>query len=162
MALNEYKIRKANTNDIEGIIQIIEKRCKWFKEKGINQWEYYLEVYDKSYFKSQIKTNKLYVALKDNQIVGLYLLKEDDFYWNDDVSAFYLHHLATDINCKGLGKVLLDDAIKKCQKYHKKYLRLDCLKENEKLNEYYKLKGFKYISSGEDEYYKYNLYELEI
>ncbi len=162
MQLKEYKIRKANIKDIEGIIQIIENRCKWFKEKGINQWEYYLEVYDKNYFKSQIMTNKLYVALKENLLVGLYLLKEEDSYWNDNTSAFYLHHLVTDINCKGLGKILLDNAVEKCQKYHKKYLRLDCLKENEKLNEYYKEKGFKYVSSGEDEYYKYNLYELKI
>lgn len=143
---------------LKEIFKLLRNVVNGLKKKELINGNNILEVYDKNYFKSQVMTNKLYVTSKDNPIVGLYLLKEDDSYWNDNAPAFYLHHLATEVNCK----VLLDDAIKKCQKYHKKYLRLDCLKENDKLNEYYKSKGFKYVSSGCDEYYKYNLYELEI
>ena len=43
-----------------------------------------------------------------------------------------------------------------------KYLRLDCLRFNEKLNEIYEEHGFKLVRYGKNERYSYSLRELKI
>ena len=61
----------------------------------------------------------------------------------DDV--VYIHHLATDINYKGLGSHMLNQIKEIALKEGKKSIRLDNINTNEKLNEYYEKNGFKQI-----------------
>lgn len=138
------KIEIAKENDIETIHDLIVKRCKWFDENNIKQWDMsYAKRYDKDYFKNQINTNLMYIAKYDETIAGCMLLKnKDEDYWQDDEPSYYIHHLATDILYKGIGKSLINFAINKARNDNKEYLRLDCFKSNIKLNNYYKNLGF--------------------
>ena len=91
------------------------------------------------------------------------LLKEEDKnYWNNNDSSYYIHHLATTINLKGIGKTLINYAIEQCKINNKKYLRLDCYQESKFLNEYYKKMGFNKVGSGTDGNYNFNLWEIVI
>lgn len=117
----------------------------------------YAKRYDKDYFKNQINTNLMYVAKYDETIAGCMLLKnKDEDFWQDGEPSYYIHHLATDILYKGIGKSLINFAINKARNDNKEYLRLDCFKSNIKLNNYYKNLGF------EEKGYTYNLWEFKI
>ncbi len=110
-----------------------------------------------------MKINKLLVAKFDNKVCGVMLLKDEDKdYWNTDDHSYYIHHLATDINLKGVGKKLIDYAKEQCRINNKKYLRLDCYQESEFLNNYYQKIGFNKVGSGTEENYSYNLWEMKI
>lgn len=158
------KIEIAKENDIETIQDLIVKRCKWFDENNIKQWDMsYAKRYDKDYFKNQINTNLMYVGKYDETIAGCMLLKnKDEDYWQDDEPSYYIHHLATDILYKGIGKSLINFAINKARNDNKKYLRLDCFKSNIKLNNHYKNLGFEEKGAGKIGEYTYNLWEFKI
>jgi len=159
------RIEKAKIEDLDAIHKLIYNRCLWFAEKRVKGWniEFYPNKYDKNYFLKQMKINKLVVAKFNNKICGVMLLKDEDKdYWNNDTSSYYIHHLATDINFKGIGKKLIDYAKEQCKINNKKYLRLDCYQESEFLNNYYKKIGFNKVGSGIEDNYNYNLWEMKI
>lgn len=136
-----------------------------FFNNGIIGWnvESYPKKYNQDYFKEQMKINKLFVAKNHNKIRGVMLLKEEDInFWFDNKTSYYIHHLATDTNIKGVGKALLNYAIEECKKDNKEYLRLDCFRESIFLNGYYKEFGFNNFGSGMIGNYNYNLWEMKI
>lgn len=162
---NKIEITLANINDLKDIHQILVGRCIWLNDHGIKQWNQnnYPKKYSINYFSEQMKINKLFVAKDNKSVVGVMLLKnEDKTYWQDDKQAYYIHHLATNSNYKGIGIELIKFAIKEAKLNNKDYLRLDCVKSNLKLNNYYKLLGFKIVGFGKYGSYYYNLLELKI
>ena len=161
----DYKIRKAKIEDLDAIYRLVYERCLWFSKKGFKGWEKssYLNNYGKSYFSEQMKINKLFVLKLNNEICGSMLLKDkDEDYWGNDDSSYYIHHLVTDVNSRGIGKILLSYAIEQCKINNKKYLKLDCYQESKFLNEYYSKLGFNYAGSGTKKDYNYNLWEIPI
>ena len=97
-----YNIEKAKEDDLEEYYKIILSRCKWFEDNKINQWKIhsYPVRFDVSYFKKQMKENKLFIAKKDGVVVGGFLLKEKDYdYWSDcDKVKAYSIDYTQDIN----------------------------------------------------------------
>lgn len=147
-----YSIQLAEKNDLEDFHKIIVSRCKWLESNKINQWKTlsYPVRYNIPYFEKQMEENKLFVVKKGKSILGGFLLKEEDSkYWSDcnKVKAYYIHHFATKIGEKGLGKIMIAFAIKEAKKNKKEYLRLDCVAHNQKLNNYYQELGFEYIGN---------------
>lgn len=153
----------AEKEDIQAIMHILEERCNWFKENGIDQWaNNYLEKYNEDYFNDVMKNHKLYVVKQKNKVIGVFLLKENDkIYWNNEDFAYYIHHLATKIGYTGIGTKILNFIEKLAKENSKKYIRLDCKKSNVELNRYYQKQGFIYKGSGEEPY-SHNLWEKEI
>lgn len=156
-------IRLAKQEDIQDIMNIIKERCDWFKENNIDQWaNNYLGKYNENYFNEVMQLHKLYVVKQNNEVIGVFLLKETDkTYWENDDNAYYIHHLATKIGYTGIGTKIINFIEKLAEKNSKKYIRLDCKKNNIKLNQYYQKQGFIYKGSGEKTY-SYNLWEKEI
>lgn len=160
-----YKIVIAQVEDLYFIHKLIIDRCLWFSEHKIKGWNIddYPDTYNIDYFKKEMQTNKLYVLKIDNKICGAMLLKELDCkYWSDNASAYYIHHLTTSINQKGIGKVLINYAIECCKKAGKEFLRLDCYQDSAFLNEYYQKIGFIKVGNGIKGSYEFNLYEMKI
>lgn len=156
-------IRLAEKKDIQSILNIIKQRCDWFKENNISQWSnYYLKKYDENYFGEVMQKYKLYVVEQQNEVIGVFLLKEEDkTYWPNDDSAYYIHHLATKLGYPGIGEKIIRFIEKLAKENAKKYIRLDCRKSNLELNAYYKRQGFQYKGSGAKPY-SHNLWEKEV
>lgn len=160
-----YKILLATKDDIEKFHKIIISRCNWLAEKNVNQWKVtsYPIRYSIDYFKEQI--NNLYIIKNNDEVLGGFLLKDnDEKYWSDsnDVNAYYIHHLATKIGIKGLGKSLIEYAINKSKQDNKDFLRLDCVAHNKKLNEYYKQLGFVYSGEIQIKNWSENLWQIKL
>lgn len=148
-------IELATENDIPAIIEILKQRCEWFKNNNIEQWGqwYYTELYNIEYFTEMIKTCGLYVAKQEDKVVGAFLLKtEDVVYWKDNKKAYYIHHLVTKIGYPNLGLEMLEFIEDLAKKNSLNCLRLDCMKTNIKLNEYYQKRGFECKGEGEEPY----------
>lgn len=160
----EDKISLALETDLEQINQLYIKRIKWFNDHNIKQWsERYAYIYDVSYLKEQMKINQLYVVKNDGIVLGSMLLKNDDNQiWSSNDNAYYIHHLVTDINVRGVGVQLIKFAIKKCIDDGKDYLRLDTVSKNIWLNDYYKKLGFEFYGYKEMKGGAENLWQMKI
>lgn len=143
------QIRLAKVEDLEKIMNIINKRIDWMNKNNIKQWNVhgYLDVYTYEYFEEKIRKEHFYVATKDNVIVGAVALFEEDKCWDDDVKALYIHNLVGDINTKGVGEFLLKFAEEVAENRGIHTLRLDCQIDNEVLNNYYERLGYKIVGT---------------
>ena len=160
----KYKILLAIEEDLEQINKLYVDRLQWFNENNIEQWgNKYPDKYDVLYLKEQLKINKLYVVKNANKVIGSMLLKsEDSKYWEDSANAYYIHHLVTDINTRGIGLELIEFAIQQCINDKKQYLRLDTVSKNNWLSEYYKKLGFEFFGTKELKGGVENLWQMKI
>lgn len=157
-------IKLATENDIPIILEIIKERCDWFLKNNFEQWGnwYYEDLYNESYFLNAMKKYNLYIVKNNTEIIGLFLLKyENDLYWNDKQPAIYLDHFVTKLGNPRLGEKILEFIKNIAKEKNLKYLRLECMRINPKINEYYQMHGFKNKGEG-DEPYEYRLWEMEI
>ena len=157
-------IELATQNDIPGILEILKQRCEWFKQNEIDQWGdwYYTELYDMDYFIKMMKIYKLYVVKQNAEVAGAFLLKtEDENYWNDNKKAYYIHHFVTKLGYPNLGTEILNFIQNLAKQNSIDCLRLDCMKTNKKLNEYYRNHGFENKGKGEEPY-PHKLWERKV
>ena len=99
-----------------------------------------------------IEGGEMYLAVLDGQPVGTFALQWSDRETWGDVpdDAGYVHGLAIrrDFAGTGLGREMLRRAEQMVSLAERTYLRLDCVADNEALNEYYRRAGFVYRGSG--------------
>ncbi len=144
----DFIFRKASTDEVLKVFQLVQDRILWMDEKGIRQWNVtaYLERFPFCYYEQKQADGEMYVLEEKatKQIVCGAVLKEEDDRWPDDVegSAYYLHNFATDINKPGVGKVFLRLAELHAATMGKQYFRLDCAVDNAFLNRYYDAQGY--------------------
>lgn len=159
------KIQLAKENEIPEILEIIKERCDWFEKNKIDQWGswYYEDLYNEKYFKKMIKKYPLYIIKKEDEIIGTFLLKNEDdkTHWISPKNSYYLWHFVTKIGNPGLGEKILEFIENLARENQIKYLRLECMRSNPKINEYYQNHGFENKGEG-DEPYEYSLWEKEI
>ena len=93
------------------------------------------------------------------------MLKEKDYdYWSDcdNVKAYYIHHFVAKIGENGLGKIMIDFAQKEAKKNKKEYLRLDCVSDNKKLNNYYQKLNFENVGSIQIKNWSEDLWQIKL
>lgn len=156
--MNErYKFRLAQEKNIADVLCLIRKRIRWMDNCGIEQWNKtnYLECYPKKYFADCMLKNKLYVLSEKEfgEIVGAVVLSDSDKWWEDEIPAYYIHNLVTELEAKGAGAVIIKQCEEIAIEHGKSKLRLDCQRANVKLNRYYENLGFSYIGEARDGLY---------
>ena len=160
-----YDFRLAKNNEIDTIYSLYEKRIQWMDHTGIQQWNTtnYLAVYPVSYYAERQKSEELYVLCREGIIIGAVVLLQSDMRWMKEAHspAFYVHNLVTEPSIKGAGKIILSEAEKVASSKGMKFIRLDCAVDNEFLNEYYDLMGYKLAGHCEDGHYIGNKREKE-
>lgn len=144
----KYVLKPAKAAELEDIFALYARRVSWMGEVGIHQWNDtdYMEVYPLSYYREHQEKGRLYVYKDEaNCIAGAAALLEQDGRWDDaeDVPAYYLHHLATDVGAeRGIGKDILALCESIAAEQGKRYMRLDCAVDNDFLKNYYGEKGY--------------------
>lgn len=139
----------AREQDLEAVYSLIRERIRWMDEKGLGQWNKvdYFGVYPESYFREAMADKRLYVLRGEDGegVAGAAVISDADAFWPEDgESALYLHNLVTDVReaGKGLGDMMLWFCEVLARTRGRSYMRLDCAKDNAKLNTYYALRGF--------------------
>lgn len=157
----EYKLELASIGDIDSVLELYSERIKWFKDNSIKQWTNYLDNNPKSVFIEKITNKEYYVVKNNNKIIAGFELSTNRKGWTDTTPAYYICKLVTKVGYKNIGGFIFKECEKMAIKNGKKYLRLDCIKKNKKLNDIYKGHGFKFMGYGRNEQYGYDYVSWE-
>ena len=147
MAIVKYIFRPLRVREVGQMFDLIMSRVAWMDEVGIRQWNVtkYDECYPMSYYEEHARAGRIMI-LEDAQtaeLLAVGLLKEEDERWADDGEpAFYLHHFATKIGHKGIGREYIHRAEAYAKMRGKHYFRLDSAIDNENLTKYYTNLGY--------------------
>ncbi|GIP56692.1 N-acetyltransferase [Paenibacillus woosongensis] len=158
-------VRPALHEEAPIILDLWQNSARWLNSKGIYQWrpEYFnLE----QVLEFMNDGSDVYLAEWNNEIVGTYILTwSDPFIWQelDNSESGYIHRFAVHREYRGLdiGKYLLKNAEQQIRLKGKTWIRLDCMAENPRLNQYYRDCGFQYIRRIDGEGWSANLYEKQ-
>ena len=136
----------AENRDLEDIIKLICKRIEWMDERGLHQWNEtnYLNIYNICYFESLIEKGEMYVLKLEDEVVAAVALFDSDARWKYDEhrESFYVHHLVTSTQYPGVGTILLEQCEQMAVRHGKCSMRLDCQKDNDRLNAFYESLGY--------------------
>lgn len=158
-----YKIKKATTEDVNVIINMLKQIAQWMKDKDINQWKFLLDGGDDEEIEQAILNNETYIVLKDRDIVATFTLLAEQSEWDREIwgidissKSLYLHRLAIypAYMGKGIGKSVLTWIENNVQ--DKDYIKLDCVANNPKLNNFYRTNNFELVGlvAGHSKYQK--------
>ena len=154
-----YIFKEASYEHLEAIYDLINMRINWMNEVGIKQWNVtdYWGRYPEEYYQHLIDIHELYILLEDDKLLAMAALFTSDIRWpNNDIDAFYVHHLATNPGDKGIGRVMLKEIENYAKTIKKVAIRLDCATNNPTLNTYYESQGYIYKGTCKDRLYEGN------
>ena len=166
--METYIFEAAKPQDLDAVCSLIQQRIDWMDAVGIRQWNVtkYWEVYPRTYYAEHIDAGRLYVLRRaaDHQVVCMAALLEQDPRWTEgtDTPAYYVHHLAADVQVRGAGRTLLSEAEALARRMGKAALRLDCSVDNDVLNRYYESQGYRLAGACIDGVYTGNLREKRL
>lgn len=165
--MNSFKslhIQKASLDNLQMVISLLKECAKWMKDGNIDQWRFLLEGGEDPEIKSAIERNETYTVMTNEQLVATFTLSPQQTEWDvhifgeDEVdNCLYLHRLAVSPSFmnKGLGKEILNwIELNAKEKHDKDYIKLDCVANNRKLNQFYVDNGFQYLGES-DRHSKY-------
>ncbi|MFC4556763.1 GNAT family N-acetyltransferase [Virgibacillus kekensis] len=167
-----FQLRQANREDLDRILELLVQAAEWLQTKKTTQWDYYLTNLEDNTKEVQesIKNSGTYLVEHEGKAIATITLEDSPNDWDTDIwgedihddGVVYLHRIVVhrDYAGRGIGKQLIDWAKKFVRDGGGKYIRFDCLGDNEGLNTYYQrhypLKGIANI------YGKHCKYELEL
>jgi GNAT superfamily N-acetyltransferase len=158
-----YRIRLAKSDETEQIRFLLKEIAAWFQSKEIDQWSYLLDGGEYAEIHRAIINKETYVLVMDNQIVGTFTVSSIQSDWDRGIwgerndLSLYVHRFAIRLDYKGNGLGLKTlQWIEENFEDHVRYLRLDCVAHNQKLNQFYKNCGFTLIgqTNGFNKYQK--------
>lgn len=159
--------RQGTVGDVPDVIRLIERRIEWMDCNGINQWNknHYRERYPDSYYVQTAEKGQLYVLVdkESGQIIAGAVLLTVDYRWGEsDDKAYYVHNLVSDIDVKDAGKEIVIQIENHARLQGMRYVRLDCIVGNQRLNTWYENLGYEYVRTITDGEYQGNLREKEL
>ena len=141
-------LRLASIDDLSQLKFIYKKIVDNMNSNKLEIWD---EIYTCEFLKEHIENNRLYVLVKNNEIIGAFALcdsnaGEEYIKWeNKHAKALYIDRFGINVNYlkKGMGSVMLKKAIALANHKKAKYLRLFVVDENEPAINLYIKNGFK-------------------
>jgi len=160
--LRTLRIRRAGVEDAPAVLALWLNAAEWLQAKGIDQWNpahFSLDGAD-----AAIRDSEVWLAELGDEPAGTYLLAwTDPFIWGelDNGDSGYIHKLAVrrDLKGRGLGLLLLRHAEEQIAGRGKRFIRLDCMAGNERLNRYYLDAGYAFVRRYDGNGWSANLYE---
>ncbi|MGH1443345.1 MULTISPECIES: GNAT family N-acetyltransferase [unclassified Exiguobacterium] len=155
-------IRLATKRDAKHIANLIEQRAVALNEQGSDQWTEYLEQDLVKRVRTDIAEGSVYVFEDDQQILASIALlppdEWDDHLWDDSERGQYIHRIVVSEKLKGqgVGQQLMEHVLEEADE--EEPIRLDCVADNEFLNDYYPRFGFVFVDSRNG----YNTFEYRL
>jgi GNAT superfamily N-acetyltransferase len=157
-----FEVKKATVLESDKVISLLKGIAQWMRDKGIQQWGYLLEGGDDEEIHQAIVDQHTYIVIAESEIIATFTLSPDQSEWDRHIfgddgthDSLYLHRLAVKPEYMNLG--VGESLLKWIQENHhsnKKYLKLDCVAGNPRLNQFYRKNGFEYVGET-DKHSKY-------
>ena len=144
----DYVFRPAEAHEVPAVFALIMTRVRWMDEVGIRQWNVtdYAGCYPLPHYEAAQARGDLFVLTDDAGIAACAVLRRDDERWPQALQAaepaFYLHHFATRVGEKGIGRIFLRMAEEYALRQGKTRFRLDSADDNAFLAAYYTAQGY--------------------
>lgn len=141
-------VEKAEPADQAAVVDLLSQAASWLAGRGIHQWPV---PFPADRVATKIAEGHVFVARNGSTVVGTITLDfwADPEFWQeaDDGDAGYVHRLAVrrDWAGQGVGALLLDWAADQVARSGRRWLRLDCMKDNHSLHNYYRRLGFEHL-----------------
>lgn len=166
-SLGFLTLEPARPKELPLVMGILDECAAWLHGRGIAQWALPQPPHEWDRMRGQIALGQVYLARTetDQQIVGTLRFEWEDLeLWpNDPCGGGYVHALAVRNEFRGhkVGERLLEWAQTHIAARGRKYIRLDCWKENPQLCRYYARLGFRYCGDFARGFWIGALYEKE-
>jgi ribosomal protein S18 acetylase RimI-like enzyme len=145
-AHEDLVLRQARPADLDTVVSMLEEAARWMVRRGIEGWT--PDGFSRERIAVLIERGEMYLAVLAGRPAGTFALQWSDRETWGDVpdDAGYIHGLAIrrEFAGTGLGREMLVRAEQMVSRSEREYLRLDCVADNEALNEYYRRAGFAY------------------
>ena len=143
MTRSDVRIEPARRGDLDEIEEILSGAARWLRERGIDQWP---DPFPRARVDESFASGDLYVARVDGVIAATFTLQwEDELFWGPQPPvAGYIHAVAVRREHAGLGRELIDWAAGAVRNKGRTYLRLDCMRNNPRIRDYYEALEFRH------------------
>ncbi|WP_063765515.1 GNAT family N-acetyltransferase [Herbidospora cretacea] len=146
----ELVLRRADGTDLPDVLTLLADAARWLDGLGVRQWP--SGGFPAARIAPLIDEGVLYVLTVGDETAAVMALDDhaDAEFWTPSdrpESAFYVHKLAVNRahSGRGLGEVLLDWAGLRALATGRRHVRLDCSKENLRLQRYYLGQRFRHV-----------------
>lgn len=157
---NNMTFEIASLEQLNEIYELYNNRTSWFKENNIKQWSRYI-IRHESEFPIAIENKNYYILKKNNEIIAGFEISNNPGYFEDNCESLYLNKVVSKVGHKNIGSFIFMICKNLARNNNMKYLRLNCIKWNDKLNEIYEKYGFKLVGCGKSDY-EYCLRECNV
>jgi len=145
--MTDLRIVSAQESDLGQYIDLLEEIAAWLEARGIKQWRPGSFRLSANYYAESISQGEVQLAFVGGELIGtLRLLLRDPIVWPEVIEndAVYVYHLAVRRTWgdQGLSAQMLEWAANRATSLGKRYVRLDCMADNQFLVEYYVRAGF--------------------
>ena len=145
--MTELRIVSAQVGDLTQYIELLEEIADWLEARGIKQWRPGSFRLSADYYAESIRQSEVQLAFVGDELVGtLRLLLREPIVWPDVIEddAVYVYNLAVRRTWGDhrLGAQMLEWVADRATSLGRRYVRLDCMADNQFLAEYYVRAGF--------------------
>ncbi|MFF8536490.1 GNAT family N-acetyltransferase [Streptomyces sp. SAS_267] len=146
--MNDLQFRLAETADLATLVRLRDDAAHWMLAHGITgQWQ--PGQLDEEHFRRAMTRGEVWIAEADGRVAGAWeLWWEDEDAWGPQPPvAGYVHRLMVDRSSArpGTGRLLLRAAERRVAATGRGTVRLDCLADNARLNDYYLDAGYRIV-----------------
>ncbi|GAA4236990.1 GNAT superfamily N-acetyltransferase [Streptosporangium album] len=149
-AMHRLTLRRADQGDLPGVLALLAETAGWLNARGVRQWP--AGGFPAERIAPLIEEGTMYLLDGDEGPAATLALDghADPEFWaaeDDPGSALYVHKLsvARAHSGRGLGEALLDWAGLRVLGMGGRWLRLDCSKDNARLQDYYRGQRFAHL-----------------
>jgi hypothetical protein len=169
---SDIEVFQAREEDTAAVLQLLVNTAEWLKSKGSTQWSGLLQGEDSHRTPEAIKRGEVYIFVQDDTLMGMVMLMQQASPWDKELwgeegheNSVYLHRL--NINRAAAGKNLGEEIVRWASSgIHfpgKDRIRLDCIANNPKLNDFYKNScGYAFKGTAVNPIGEFNLYEKPV
>ena len=145
--MTQLSIVAAQSDDLGRYLDLLEEVANWLETRGIRQWPPGNFRRSADYYAESIKRQEVQMGFFGNELVGtLRVLLREPIVWPEVIEedAIYVYNLAVRRAWanQGMGGRMLEWAGGRAASLGRKYVRLDCVTDNEFLRDYYTQAGF--------------------
>jgi ribosomal protein S18 acetylase RimI-like enzyme len=163
-APGQLRVRGARAEDLDAVLSILEDAARWMVSRGIEGWT--PGSFSRRRIADLVDRGEMYLAVLAGEPVGTFALQwSDEETWGDvPDDAGYVHGLAVrrEFAGMGVGRELLGWLENRVSLAGREYLRLDCVADNEALNEYYRRADFDHGGRAVVRGLEINLYQKRV
>ena len=140
-------VTRAGVEEAEWVLALRDAVSQWMLDTGIEQWR--PGEFPLAYLRASFRRGEVYVATCDGTRVGSVTIEWDDrFIWGPQAEpAGYVHRLMIDRGHtgRGRGRQLLQFAEQRIADSGRAIVRLDCVRSNQPLRDYYERAGYRLV-----------------